>query len=42
MKQVTVLFLSLFTSTMVLAEPVVIYDSGRTQPMVHPPANQQL
>jgi len=42
MKQVTVLFLSLFTSTMVLAEPVVIYDSGRTQPMVHPPSNQQL
>jgi integrating conjugative element protein (TIGR03765 family) len=42
MKQVTILFLSLFTSTMVSAEPVVIYDSGRTQPMVHPPSNKQL
>ena len=23
-------------------EPVVIYDSGYTQPLVHPPSNQQL
>ncbi len=27
---------------MVIAEPVVIYDSGYTQPLVHPPSNQQL
>ncbi len=42
MKLVSLLFLSLFTSYIVLAEPIVIYDSGYTQPMVHPPSTQQL
>ncbi len=42
MKQVTILFLSLFISSIVSAEPVVIYNSGHTQPLVHPPSNQQL
>ncbi len=42
MKQVTILSLSLLISFMVIAEPVVIYDSGHTQSMVHPPSNQKL
>lgn len=42
MKPITMLFLSLFSSPMVTAEPIVIYDSGQTQPMVHPPSNQKL
>lgn len=42
MKQVTILFLSVLISSTVSAEPVVIYDSGHTQPMVHSPSNQQL
>ncbi len=42
MKPITVLSLLLLISSMVSAEPIVIYDSGHTQPMVHPPSNLQL